>query len=993
MLRVHTGYSFRQATGHPEEVIARLKEIGSEYAPITDRASTFGFNRWVKLAKKAGLKPVLGAELAVTPSLNAKKPSVDYWVFIPRKGVAAINRLVSLATQQFRYQAIINVEQAFKSVDECHVIIGHKPQIDWAAVPKGVYLGVSPATVKPLIAEARRNNVPLAATSDNRFTRPEDAGFYEILAGRNAEMQTYPQWLLSEGEWRKSIARLELTDDEIERAIKNSKKILADSVSDLTRARLPEPMRPMPLKEWCESFAEGLGVNLSDPVYRARLDRELSVIAEKGYEDYFYIVAELCQAMRKKMIVGPARGSSCGSLVCYLLGITAIDPIPYGLIFERFVDINRTDMPDIDIDFSDRQRHLVFGHLSEVYGPERVARIGTVAMYQPRSALNEVSAGLRVPKFKIESVAESIVERSSGDARALNTLEDTLATMPAGQKLMADHPEMAIVTRFEGHPRHAGQHAAGVVIASEPIERYVAIDHRAQIADGQIGGAVMCDKKDAEDGYNLLKIDALGLTQLSVFEMALELAGKTGMNTGIMADKFLQTIPLDDPEAFEVLNKKKFSGIFQFNGMALQSIVQQFKVTKLDDIVAVTALARPGPLASGGAHEWVRRKNGIHAVTYPHPIFEPYLKDTLGIVIYQEQVMEIGRNVGDLSWGQVSELRKAMSKSLGKEFFDQYGDPWKKAAISKGIAPAEAESVWDALCAYGSWSFNKSHSVAYGLISYWCCWMKAHMPYEFAAATLSFEHEPHRQIQMLRELDAEGIGYVPVHAAISGKGWTVHTSKGKKVLVGPLSVVDGIGPKLEQEILNARNLGLRYPDRALKLLMKAKTSIDSLWPIRDAFKRIMPDPAEFNINTQPTPIGSIEIEEHDREYVLFCTLAKINPRDENEAVLVARRGFERTDGKYASLNLQLQDDTGMIFGKVTRFDFEKLGRPIVDLGRTGKALYAFKGKVRGNGGDKNQTFKMFLIQKVKWIGDMDPDFKREDVLTKKIEEPVVEAAE
>lgn len=953
MLRIRTGFSFRTASGHLDEVMDRLQEIGATAAPITDRASTFGWYKWSKICNANNIKPVYGVELAVTPSANEKKPRTDFWLFLARDDIGPINRLVELATTQFRYQPLLTVEQAFEAAKDVNVVMGHRPQVDWTQPVDGVYLGLSPSLSKGVLNQAK--GWPLAATGDNRFTTAEDAAFYETLVGRNAEMQTYPQHILDESEWRASVARLGLAEVHIDEAIKRSRDILEASTASLRRASLPVPEKPKTLLEMCMDGAKDVGCDLVDPVYADRLAYELGLIDQKGYEDYFYIVADVVQWARKQMIVGPARGSSCGSLVCYLLKITTVDPIPHGLIFERFIDINRDDMPDIDIDFSDQQRSMVFTYLAMKYGSEKTARLGTVAMFKPRSALAEVGAALRIPRWKCDAVAESLLERSSGDSRALQTLEDTLKQMPAGQELLETYPHAMVVTRFEGHPRHASQHAAGVVLASKPITDYVAVDHRS--------GAAMCDKKDAEDGYNLLKIDALGLTQLSVFEDALEMAG--------LPQDHLEKLPLTDAKAFDVLNKAHYSGIFQFNGMALQSIVKQFKVQEFEDIVSITALGRPGPLASGGAHEWIRRRNGANPVTYPHKIFEPYLKDTLGIVLYQEQVMEIGRNVGDLDWGQVTLLRKAMSKSLGAEYFDQFGDPWKKAAIKKGVSEEDAKKVWDDLCAYGSWSFNKSHSVAYGLISYWCCWLKAHHPFEFAAATLTHENDPNRQIQLLREMTDEGYDYIPYDAETSGAKWSVGHRDGKRILVGPLHNVEGIGPKIMNGIIGARARGERMSDRAQKLLANGRTPIDTLWPVRDAIHTILPDPTTRNIYTPPTPVVKLQIEESDYEALIFCTFIKINPRDENEAVNIARRGYEIKDSRTASLNLQMADDTDIIFGKVSRYDFERIGRDIVNRGRPSKCLYAVKGMIKGHRGRVGSGFRMMMIKSVRYIGDID----------------------
>lgn len=948
-MRIRTGYSFRQAAGSLDAVMEAISARGAHYpaAPITDRASTFGWVKWNKMCQKADVKPVFGVELAVSRDPTAKKPAVDYWTFIAKNDIEAINDLIGLATEQFRYEPLLSYDQAIEAPG-VWTMVGSRSDLERVPSKPHILVGLAPSVPRIYAEIARKRRLKLVATSDNRYPRPGDQGLYEVIAGRNASTQVYPQYIQTDEEWRASVSRI--ADKKVQdAALKLRNKILLGTTAKLVKAEIVHPARPKPLRQMCEEGAALLGCDLSDPVYAARLERELTLIHDKGFEDYFYIVEDLCRFARERMIVGPARGSSCGSLVCYLLRITTVDPIPFGLIFERFIDVNRSDLPDIDIDFSDQARHLVFEYANAKYGADRVARLGTVALYKPRSALSEAGAALRVPPWKCDAVAESLIERSSGDARALQSLEDTFTGTVAGKELMADYPEMMIAAKMEGHPRHYSQHAAGIVISEHPVTKVVAVDRRT--------GATMCDKKDAED-LDLLKIDALGLTQLSVFEDALELAG--------LPRDALEKLPLDDPAAFEVINNRSFSGIFQFNGRALQSIADMFKVDKFDDIVSITALARPGPLASGGANQWIRRRNGEAPVTYPHPIFEPYLGDTLGIVLYQEQVMEIGRHIGDLDWGQVTALRKAMSRSLGKEFFDQFGDPWKAGAIAKGVDPAVVDKVWDDLCAYGSWSFNKSHSVAYALISYWCCWLKAHHPFEFAAATLSHEKDPARQIQLLREMRDEGFGYVPVDAERSGRKWTVGERDGKPVLVGPLSNVKGIGPKVVEQIMAAREAGHKMPTKAAKLLANPVTPIDSLWPIADAFRRVMPDPAERNIHTPPTRIIDAQIRPQDYTVLFFATFSQIAPLDENEPQRVAKRGYAVKGDLTAALNLQITDDTDTIFGKINRFKFAEVGKPIIDRGRPGKALYAIKGTVKGGG-----SFRMIMVDMVRYIGDVE----------------------
>ncbi len=947
-MRIRSGYSFREAVGHLPQVIDGIKRFEIPFAPLTDRASTFGWVKWSKLCKKEGIKPVFGVELAVTGDPTAKKPVFDYWTFVAKESLTPINLALETATAQFRYEPLLTYDQAMK-VDGIK-IIGHRSDLSMIdPMTPDLYIALSPSLMKGQFRRAKASGFKFIASSDNRFPTQNDKAFYEVLCGRNASTQSYAQWLLSKEEWQQAVEFCAENDD-IAAAWENLLAVGGSCSAALKSGSLLVPQKPLSLRQMCEVGAKTLGIDLNDEVYAARMTRELDLIDLKQFEDYFYIIADMVSWARERMIVGPARGSSCGSLVCYLLGITTVDPLPYGLIFERFIDINRSDLPDIDIDFSDQQRHLVFEYMEEKYGRDRIARLGTVAMYKARSALQEASAALNVPRWKADKALDALIERSSGDSRSLDTLEDTLRTTPNGMELLKDHPEVLVATKMEGHPRHHSQHAAGIVLTELPVREYVAIDSRT--------GATHCDKKDAEE-LNLLKIDALGLTQLSVFEDALELAG--------LPHNFLLTLPMDDPAALDVLNKGHFSGIFQFNGLALQSLTKQITVTELDDIIAITALARPGPLTSGGATSWVRRKNGEDEMTYPHPLFEPFLNDTRGIVLYQEQVMEIGRQIGDLSWEDVTALRKAMSKSLGKEYFDQFGDRWKDAAEKKGIDRKTLDKVWDDLCAYGAWAFNKSHSVAYGIISYWCCWMKAHHPVEFAAATLNHEPDSVKQLATLRELNSEGIGYVAVDPDTSTDKWQAGWQGDRRIVVGPVQNVKGIGPKLVQQIVSARKRNEPLPARAAKLLANPQTGLDTLWPIEARIKKIMPDPSARNILTPITKIGDIT-EEHEEEttFLIVAVVKTINPRDENETIMVARRGYELKDGPLTSLNLQMEDDTGIIYCKIGRWKYDQFGKGIVDRGRPTKSIYAVKGKAMARR-------RFLMVESVRYIGDMEQD--------------------
>jgi len=941
--RIRTGYSFKCAWGHNEDVLARIKEIGLPVAPMTDRESTFGFTRWTKECKEAGIAPVYGVELAVVASVGEKKPAIDYMTFLATDSLTPLNKIFHLATSSpARYPQLL-----YKEVNAAKGLIkiaGERAQLDLLnAKDPDLYIALSPATSKGLYTQALKLKFKFIACSENYYPVASEQELYRIALGKRSNTQSYPMHILSDKEWDKAVW---IADADVKKqALANRKKAFAKCKATLNQAKMLKPKIKKTLRQLCEDGAKRLGINLKDPIYKARLDRELAMIAEKQFEDYFYIIADMVSWAKERMIVGPARGSSCGSLACYLLNITAVDPIPFGLIFERFIDTTRADLPDIDIDFSDAHRHLVFEYAEKKYGKDHVARLGTVSLFKPTSALNQAGASLKVPKWMVTKVSDAIIDRSLGDARAWQTIEDTFTTTDVGQKMMKEFPEMKIAERMEGHPNNSSQHAAGLLLTDSPIIEHVAINGR--------NGAAQCDKYDAES-LNLLKIDALGLTQLSVFERTLELIGEKPVNG------WLEKLPLDDPKAFAILNEFRFSGIFQFMGLALQSLVKQIKnVNHIEDIIAITALARPGPMATGGANLWCKRRLGRERIEYNHPLVEPFLKETLGIVIYQEQVLTIGREIGDLSWAQVTALRKAMSKSLGVEYFNQFGDPWKAGAMKRGMPKDIADKMWDDLCSMGSWAFNKAHAVAYGLVSYYCCYLKAYHPLEFAAATLDAEHDTARQIQLLREMKNEGIDYVDVDPDHSTDRWSIANNK----LIGPLTAIKGFGPATVTEILESRKSGTMLRARVAERLREAKTDLGTLYPIKAAIHRLLPNPISAGIVSKTYNLKELQcgIEE---SVVAIAVAVKIDPRDENEEVNIRKRNGVVKKGQTKYLNMFFRDDTDEIFVKIDRFKFNELAIPIIERGRPGKSIYAIKGTVP-NG------FRMISVDRIKYIGDME----------------------
>lgn len=949
-MRIRTGYSFRTAIGHLPDVADRVKEIGWDFAPITDRASTFGFNRWTAAATERGMRPIYGVELGVVLQLGVGKPVVDYWTFLAIDSLRPIHDLIARATRNPGREPSLVYEDAVNAQGVIR-IAGERVQLDHVHQDSGFFLALDPSTPRGLFLEAKKRGHKFVASSANFYPRESDKELYRVTLGSfRSGTQTYPMSILSDTEWQEAV---EFTADpeSIDAALK-----VRDEIADACRATMKTgtllvPEKPKTLRLMCQEGAVGRKVDLTDPVYSERLDRELRLIDEKRFEDYFYVVADLISWAKQRMIVGPARGSSCGSLVCYLIGITAIDPIPYDLVFERFIDTTRSDLPDIDIDFSDVHRSKAFEYAEARYGKERVARLGTVTMFQSKSVLSQVGAALKIPKWMVAKVSASVIRRSGGDNRANLKVTDTLKETIAGQEMMHEYPEAEIVGRMENHPSNAGQHAAGLVLTQDPMLDFVAVDSRNNTA--------MCDLQDAKD-LNLLKLDALGLTQLSIFERTLELIGREPTT------EWLESLPLDDPAAFAVLNNRHFSGVFQFTGATLQSIAIQVKVDCFEDIVAMTALCRPGPMGSGGTQTWIRRKNNKEPVTVSHPLFEPYTRDSLGIVIYQEQVMRLGREVGGLSWADVNALRRSMSKSLGKEFFDKYGDPWKAEVIRKGVPKKIAEDFWDDMCSFGMMGFNRSHAVAYGLVSYWACYLKAHHPVEFAAATLDAEDDPGIQLKTLRELHREGVAYVPVDPERSTDRWAVVETEGRKSLVGPLTSIKGIGPVYVRKILDCRKTGTPIPEGLMKRLVHAKTPIDSLYPISDAIKQLYPDGlSAASIVTPPTPIEEVQAGVFDHDVVVVGMLMKLQPLDENELSRVAKRGH-RVSGLSQSVNFWMRDDSaesGDLFCKLSRFDYPRLSGTLLNETFEKKTLIAVKGNCP-------KDFRMLWVKNIRVLGEM-----------------------
>lgn len=913
-IRNRTEHSYGTAIGRVSDVVALQK--GSA-AGICDRHGTWGHARWAKACKLANIKPIFGVELAVVMDMEERtKQSTNFMSFLAKnnEGLKELYELVSLATEKFYYIPRLDY-RAVNAISENIIILsGSTPY--WESLKKrgNFFIELNQVSQANAPALAKKYGFKTVATSDNIYPTPGHKPAYEIILGDVRSGRTADGKILDIWDWRAIWP-------ESENSLKIAKEIAESCNAELPVAVMVKPKSKKTLEEKCLEGAKDRKINLKDKVYATRLKRELSLIQEKKFEDYFHVVEDMVNFAKTIMLVGPARGSSCGSLVCYLIGITDIDPIPYDLLFERFIDVNREDLPDIDIDFQDDKRELVFVYLKTKYGEANVSRLGTINVFKPKSAIQTVAKQLMIPQWEVQDLKDSIIERSSGDSRAAFCIMDTFRDLEVGRQVLAKYPEMRYAAELEGHASHTGMHAAGIIITAEPVTTYCSVNQHT--------GTAMLDKYDAEK-LNLLKIDALGLRTLSVIADTLEQIGKT------KAD--LDAWPLDDKKAFEVLNKGKFSGIFQFEGYALQMLTKSMTVEHIEDLISITALARPGPLNSGGATEFIKRRTGQNPVTYMDPLAEDITRVTKGVIVYQEQVMQIGRVIGGLSWEDVSQLRKAMSKSLGKEFFDKYYEKFQVGTREKNIPDERARMIWDNINTMGSWAFNRSHAVAYGILSYWCCHLKAHHPLEFSASTLRNAKDDDQSIKILRELVKEGFTYKPYCRNTSLANWSVQNG----ILVGGLVAIKGIGQKLAAAILRKRDNKITLTKREENLMESGVTPWDSVFEARDSWGHLRDNPSAYGIESEIVDLETIT-QESNGMFVFIAKITEKDIRDHNDLKAVEKRGGRRMTGDTLYLNLTLEDDTSSMKSSINKWNYEQYGLPIVEHGKIGD-WYLWKGE-------------------------------------------------
>lgn len=917
-LRVRTEYSFRQCYGPTDIVAARLQELGCKTAGCVDRSGTWGHVQWEKSLNAAGIQPAFGTEFEI-PQEDGRKPRC--WALA--EDLRAFYRLSSSApsTQEEMAAAKGVVRFAGAALQDPEAFD---------------YIDINPRSIRQAraaLALHERTGKPLALTCDNDYPGEEDRA--KFLAWDDSLRMT-PQAIIGEQELRASLSWL--GKDVLDKAVHGAYEV-EERLQGLKLAAAPIIHVP---GDFVGEVMQGKAYRLAaghikewTPEYEARLRRELQMIASKEYESYFLVVADLVSWAKTKMLVGPARGSSAGSLVCYLMQITEVDPLIHGLIFERFIDVNRNDLPDIDIDFNDKKRPIVFDYLAERYGAENVAKIGSINRLKPRSVMAHVGKKMGISAGATFAVLNVLIEYSSGDSRYGKGLEDTLLTTQPGKNFTAEYPEAALMGELENHASHTGVHAAGIIVSNEPVIEFCTVRD----------GVAQVDKKDAEH-LNLLKIDALGLRTLGVIEDA-----------NCVTPEQLYGMEFDDPEVLRIFDEAKFSGLFQFEGAAQRRVSVQVPMSEFQRIDHVTALARPGPLGGGAANTYINRNAGREPVTYRHPSMQEYLGETMGVVLYQEQVMRIVRELGQFSWEETSTIRKAMSGRKGKEFFDQRGEMFVKGAAAQGIDEETAKVIWEEICSFGAWGMNKSHTTSYAMISYWCAYMKRYHPLEYAAACLRNAKDDEQTVEILRELSKEGVEVTPFDAQLSEANWA---AKEGKLLGGFINLV-GIGPaKAAYWVERRETMGLS--DKDLEKLAKHKVKHEDLTPAHTKWGDIYAHPDNYNIHGGVREFADLQDGENA---VVIAKMVRNERRDENETVRAARRGHLKT-GQTLFLDLFVVDDSisKPVLARLRPEMWDSFAEKIADRAVNNEDWFLLRGRWLAQ-------FSMMIVKKVKCLTNKD----------------------
>ncbi len=838
-LHVHSEYSLEDGIIPVKALAKRCAEQSMPAVALTDHGNLFALVKFYNAARGQGVKPIIGSEIWIHDATDAERPASLILLCRNKIGYANLSRLLSRAYREGHRQGRPQIEadwlaeasnglvalsaagqgevgRALLRRDNSQAEALARRYATW--FPDSFYLEVQrngevdqENLVQASVALAEKLDLPLVATNNAHFLDAEDFAAFDarqcISAGLTLDDPRRPRRFTPEHHLPSPEAmRARFAD--LPEACDNTVEIAKRCNLELVLGQYALPDYPIPDGLSADAYLhdaaqKGLQERLTilqihgDAAlpYHERLLREVGVIQQMGFPGYFLIVADFIQwAKNNGVPVGPGRGSGAGSLVAYALGITDLDPISNGLLFERFLNPERVSMPDFDVDFCMDQRDRVIQYVADKYGRDRVGQIITFGTMKARAVVRDVGRVLGLPYGFVDQLAKLV----PGDLGM--TLAKALAESEELRRRQTEEDDVRdlldIALRLEGLPRHASTHAGGVVISPEPLA-----DRLPLFTDSSGGGGnvTQLDKDDVEK-MGLVKFDFLGLRTLTIIDMAVKLINAAAAAEG-RPPLGMQQLPLDDPETFALLKSTETAAVFQLESSGMRDLVRRLQPDTFEDIVALVALFRPGPLQSGMVDDFIARKHGRAQVSYLHPNLEGILKETYGVIVYQEQVMQSAQVLAGYSLGGADLLRRAMGKKKPEEMAKQRSI-FLEGAHKNGLHPDQAGAIFDLMEKFAEYGFNKSHSAAYALVSYQTAYLKAHYPQFFMAAVLTADMDhTDKVVAMITECKRMGLHIAPPSVQHSGLAFC---PEGDMDIRFGLGAIKGLGRAAIQALMEAR---------------------------------------------------------------------------------------------------------------------------------------------------------------------------------------------
>ena len=832
-LHNHSDYSLLDGALKVEALLNRVKELGMPAAALTDHGNMFGAVHFYLKAMEIGVKPIIGIEAYLSADddlpFEGGQPLLYHLVLLVKnkRGYQNLMNLSSKAfLEGFYYKARITRQwlreysEGLLCLSACvkgevaqHILQDNPEAAREAALfyqdifgddfyleAQNHGLADEEKVLMEIFPLAEELGIKVVATNDCHYLLKEHTKSHDILlciqTGKSIDDKDRLKYD-TEDLYIKSPEEMYEAFSEHPEALENTLEVADKCDLELKFDTMHLPEFPLPPECEVENVHQFLKMNVSDGVVRRfgdplpeeinrRIDYELGVIKDMGFSGYFLIVKDFIDFARsKKIAVGPARGSAAGSLVSYCLGITDIDPLKYGLLFERFLNPERVTMPDIDIDFADDRRDEVIKYVRQKHGEENVTQIITFGKMMARAVVRDVGRVMEIPYNEVDKIAKLIpylpgmtLERAFKESPDLKTLVDS---NPQYQEMM-EHCRV-----LEGLNRHSGTHAAGVVIAPDNLIEFTPL---FKSRDGEITSQY---DMNCLEVIGLLKMDFLGLKTLTVITNTLNLLAKKGIKLHI------NDLPLDDEETYRLFQEGATIGVFQFESLKMREYLQKLKPARLEDLIAMNALYRPGPMKF--IDDFIKRKHGQQKIRYIHPALEPILKETYGVTVYQEQVIRLANEIAGFSMGKADRLRRAMGKkhpaemeAMKKDFID--------GVVDKGLEKKSAEEIFDLVEKFAEYGFNKSHSAGYSLVAYQTAYLKAHYTAEFMAATMTSEmgRDSSRFMILVAECKRMGVDVLPPDINESDWDFTV-THKGIRFGLG---AIKNVGENPVKSIIDAR---------------------------------------------------------------------------------------------------------------------------------------------------------------------------------------------